>query len=179
MLIVRALSAVALAVLVASPTLGFDTNEFGFGDNDLTRETMAGMGGVGTSLIPFSPGQIQAGFRVGDFQGDLLRKLRTAGIRIPGVRELLGDQFGTIYLRVNSTHDRLGQGAPFSITIQLWQRANLRRTPQRAVRAATWQHSVVGFGDVEYVRRETEYAIDKFISAWHSVNPKEGLGSAE
>ena len=174
MLIVRALAALSVAaVLVSSPTLGFDVNEFGFGDSDATRETMAGMTGVSTGLIPFSPGQIEAGFRVGDFQGDLLRKLRTAGIGIPGVRDLLDDRFGTIYVRVNSAHDRQGQQAPFSITIQLWQRANLRRSPQQPVRAATWQHSVVGFGDVEEVRRETEYAVDMFINAWLSVNPKE------
>lgn len=142
-------------------------------DNESTRASLKGLGGVWVLVESFSEAAQRAGFDDRNFQTDVELKLRMAGIKVQTEEEWLATPGRPwLYLLVSPQHERRGARAAFAIHLELKQFVTLVRN-DAPVPAATWSTGSVGFGDLPYVRDGVKGGVDEFINAWLNVNPKE------
>ncbi len=141
-------------------------------DDVLSRATLEGLPGVFLLVEGFDEEDRRAGFNRETFQADAEVKLRRAGIRVLTQAEGLATP-GKPTLDIVITPlapNRSGMMA-FSITISLRQRVRLQRNEEMAL-ASTWSVRFNGNGELPFIRSWFRDAVDKFISAWLSVNPR-------
>jgi hypothetical protein len=110
-------------------------------------------------------------------QKDFEAKLRTAGIEVLSKEESLkepGAPFLSLMvgtLRAFTTKDT--EFYFISIVTKFRQNVYLERVPKKKVSGiTTWSNTRFGINFVHNIRSEVDGAIDKFISAYLSVNPK-------
>ena len=116
----------------------------------------------------------RAGFDDRTFQTDVELKLRMAGIKVLSEEETLGTAGRPwLYVRVNSLHEKPDTMDAYSIIVGLAQSALLERDLSLgSFSTSTWSTDSVGHGGISDIRSGLKDAMDVFINAWLSVNPK-------
>ena len=145
------------------------------GDDASTRKSLKGILGVWVVIEPLDPDAERTELSRNAIQTDVELRLRMAGIAIlPGDKTLAWMRGGPALYIVVHTHKR-GELYAFSYSIGLYQRVKLDREPQISLFASTWGGEglgSVGSANLSQIRNRIKDAVDKFINAWLSVNPK-------
>lgn len=146
-------------------------------DGQSERETLRGVKALSVIVYDLDYEFEEYGLTQEKIQKDLEAKLRTAGIKVLSkeesmkVREapLLGLMIGA--LRAFTAKDT--EFYYISTVIKLRQNVYLERMPKNKVPGiATWSNTRFGINFAHNIRSEVDDAIDKFITAYLSVNPK-------
>ena len=144
------------------------------GDNE---KSLQGLQGV-YILVEDLPGIVeQAGLDSATIRIDVELKLRLAGIKVLTQEETL-KQAGApyLYINVNINKQTLRDIASSEILCELYQTVHLTRDESISLEASTWR--VTSVGPVErrniasYTRDSVKDAVDRFVNAYMSVNPK-------
>ena|SRR5690242_12475833 len=169
-----ALAALALlAAIAVSPLVGQ-------GDNEDSRQTLAGLGGVYVVVGPMQEDAEQKGLRQTQLQTDVELKLRQAGVNVL-TKEGVGRTPGLPYLYVNvhtlRLENHLSGLYAFAVSVELVQTVYLGRSPSVFTLGRTW-NATGAFGTVgadhlgEYVRKDVSDEADAFVNAYLAANPK-------
>jgi hypothetical protein len=142
------------------------------------RKTLRGLSGVGVRVERLPAEAEQAGMTRRQVQTEVEQRLREGGIRVLTPPELLS-AFGRPALAVTIQITPAAHGPQelygVHITVALTQQVLLERNmAMPAVEAATWE--VVALGMVgrdawPRVREDVATLVDRFIHAYHAVNP--------
>lgn len=169
-----ALAALAfLSAAVVSPSVGQ-------GDNEHSRQTLAGLSGVYVAISSMSEEDQRHGLSQTQIRTDVELKLRQTGITVLSQEEASRAP-GLPYLYVTASilplsHSLSGVYA-FSILVHVVQTVRLDRNQAALVLGSTWTSDGV-FGAVgesrleEYVRNAIRDETDQFINAYLAANPK-------
>lgn len=140
---------------------------------ELARETLRGLVGVAVTIEDLAPDAERDGLTENQLQADVEHQLRQAGIRV-----LMDDERrrtpGTPVLSVRVGTYKSGDVYSLCIELSLLQATVLKREPHLERLTATWRARGVGSGGARRLhdaRRVVAGYIDRFISAYLSVNP--------
>jgi hypothetical protein len=159
----------AILVLLAITTVGLA------GDDEYSRPTLRGLGGIRVTVADLDPKAKDFGLDTAVIQTDVELKLRQAGIKVvtraesfkvPGMPEL--------YINVMVLRSAAGFYA-YYVEVELQQGTRLYRDPKVDSFAATWSSGglgALGTADPRAVRDHIKDQVDQFINAYLSVNPK-------
>ena len=146
-------------------------------DNKYEKETLRGIQALHVIVHDLDPEIEEFGLTKEKVKQDLEAKLRTAGIKLISKEESLkapGAPFLSLMvgtLRAFTTKDT--EFYFVSIVIKLRQSVYLERKSKTKIPGiATWSHTRFGINFAHNIRSEVNSAIDKFIDAYLSVNPK-------
>ncbi|MGH2359408.1 MAG: hypothetical protein ACRDGM_02550 [bacterium] len=143
---------------------------------ELDRETLRGLQGVYVLVEHLEPTIERDGLRRDQIRTDVELRLRQAGIPVPTEEERLRTP-GTPYLYIRvASHSDSGLHA-FHIAVELRQAVLLERNPAKFVGArTTWEFigavGTVGSSKVRKLREVIADAVDEFINAYLTVNPR-------
>lgn len=108
---------------------------------------------------------------------DIELKLRLAGIKVNSEQEwLASEDRAELYVRTNTTNSDSSPNRVYAISVELKQNVTLVRSPYAKAMGATWDKAYVGicprgqFPDI--ARQAVKDLTDKFISDYHTANPK-------
>jgi hypothetical protein len=158
----KAAAIFTLFFLLCSGVRAMDTPE--------TRRSLQGLNAIYLIVEPVTPEAEKDGLTRKQIQADVEARLREAGIRV-----YFGD--GMPYLAVVLTlykNPGLDMYA-YGLDIHMKQQAVLSRDPELKVVADTWSIAKVGLAgraNLDGLRKVILNALDAFIAAWQSVNPK-------
>ena len=175
--------------LVAFTTLHmFHPGVFAYTDNESTRSSLQGLKGMYVWVALSTPAikdLKKMGLSEEVIRTDVELQLRNAGINvipekdlytIPGWPRLSVDILGCVTAVEPKTQDKV---VAFAIRIELMQNTRLTRKSTQKAYAVTW--SIGGIGHcptdkniVAFIRNEIKGFVANFITAYLSVNPKEG-----
>lgn len=156
----------------------FGANSIGYAmDGESERETLRGVKALSVTVYDLDHEFHEYGLTRGEIQKDLEAKLRTAGIKILSIEEILkvpgAPRLG---LMIGALRAFTAEDTEFyfiSTVIKLRQNVYLERTPKsRMSGITTWSNTRFGINFAHNIRSEVDGAIDKFIAAYLSVNPK-------
>ena len=148
-------------------------------DTEITRQTMSGLQGVCVMVENIQP-NIQryaqkAGVTKEQIQKDIEVKLKSAGINA-FTREAWLNAPGRPMLYVNvNTHEYEKYWYAYDIKVELRQIVSLETNPSIRTIADTWSMNMTGIaniGTLNSIRNNVGVLIEKFISAYKSVNGK-------
>ena len=140
-------------------------------DDESSRLSLKELPGVFVAVAGFDEDAKRAGFDEPTFQADVERKLRKAGIELLSERKKLFSH-GVLVLAVKTLHERKGEHAAFSVSLELYQRVRILSSPLVGMNVPTWSSSSIGLGDLPFVRAAVKQQMDEFVNAWLSVHPK-------
>jgi len=140
--------------------------------DEFGQPTLRGLKGVGG----LRPEIERSGLSKTQIQTDVELKLRMAGIEVFSEEEYL-DVSGRprLYVSVNGFKAEDTRDYVFSVSVGLIQDVYLVRTVPDFTEygAVTWSHSIVGISPkLGTIRTGVKDMVDRFISAYLSVNPK-------
>jgi hypothetical protein len=145
-------------------------------DNEETRKSLKGLAGVYVS-ITLAPNAAKIGLSEKQEQVDVELRLRMAGIKVLTEEEWLKVNARPLLNVILGMQEiALGQGNyAHRIDISLAQLVTLPRNPQILISAETWRKGYVGVihsKNIDRMRDQIKDAVDAFVNAWLSVNPK-------
>ena len=73
---------------------------------------------------------------------------------------------------MKTLHERQGEHAAFSVSLELYQRVRILSAPLVGMNVPTWSSSSIGLGDLPFVRAAVKQQMDEFVNAWLAVHPK-------
>ena len=161
-----------LFVAVVAPCVGQ-------GDDDNSRQTLAGLTGVYVGVDLTTNGSQPNGLTETQLRTDVELKLRQAGIKVLSTEDVTrtpGVPF--LFVKVSTLELRGGAGLySFSIGVELLQAIQLARNPSVSGLGRTWNanatYGTFGSGKLgEEVRRVVRDLTDQFINAYLAANPK-------
>ena len=150
-------------------TLGEDRTQ-----EALARETLRGLAGVAVTIEDIAADAERDGLTENQLQADVEGQLRQAGIRVLTEDERLRTP-GTPTLSVRVGTYKSGDVYSLCIELSLLQATVLKRDPHLERLTATWRARGVGSGGARRLheaRRVVAGYIDRFITAYLSVNPR-------
>ncbi len=148
----------------------------GQGDNESTRNTLAGLTGMYV-LVEHIPDEAERdGLDTTQIRTDVELKLRQAGITVLTQQEWLSTAAAPyLYVNVQAIKNRANVYA-FSADVELRQRVTLVRNPGMSILATTWSATgiigTVGSQKLGAVREDVRDLTDQFINAYLAANPK-------
>ncbi len=145
-------------------------------DSDAERATLKGLGEVYVLVEELKPDAERDGLSRSQLQTDAEGRLRRAGIRLLKQEETLNTPgTPTLYIRVTTSKSDGGMYA-FSIEVRFQQSVFLDREPTIFhFSAPTWETSTVGTVGADNLRTVMDIvrnAVDRFVNAYGSVNPR-------
>lgn len=141
------------------------------GDNEQDRNTLRGIKGFSVVVEDIRPEFEQAGLAKAQIQTDVELKLRLAGIKVL-TKEESWEEPGTPMLYVCPQVTKSGKNYLYRVDVEFNQMA-LSKIDGRDIYGVTW--SVGGLGltvNLNDLRQVIKDAVDQFINAYLSVNPK-------
>jgi hypothetical protein len=171
----RVLLLLALMILSISPVIAQDTED--------ERKTLKGIKSITVSVEHLNPAIEGKGLTVEQLQTDVELKLRLAGIKVASSNlssnVKLPDGFLSVQVGVilgTNGGKETGRYA-FALNIFFYQSIRLVRDPSIESMAPTWQTTAVAIGPnitilSDQCRKAVSDAVDQFINAYFSVNPK-------
>lgn len=104
---------------------------------------------------------------------DVELQLRKAGITIWSKDEPVEpSSMLVVAVQVMGTGNKNLTGLFFAINVEAYQRATLARDPSMTRTMGTWSIRNAGRGDEEYLRTLVRDAVDKFVLAYLTANPR-------
>ena len=146
-------------------------------DGESERETLRGVKALSVIVYDLDYEFEEYGLTQDKIQKDLEAKLRKAGIEVLSKEERMKVS-GTprLDLMIGALRAFTAKDTEFyfiSTVIKLRQDVYLERMPKSRVSGiATWSNTRFGINFANNIRSEVDGAIDKFITAYLSVNPK-------
>jgi len=139
------------------------------------RSSLRGLKAIGVSVGDFDPSLECEGIQKSQLQSDVEERLSKAGIKVLA-KEDLPKTPGNPRLQVSLSVMKLDSQSlhVYRISIEFVQDVVLRRNPGQTCPAVTWGVSVEGTGesvDMQRIRTSLTGLVDRFISAYQSVNP--------
>ena len=149
-------------------------------DEELSRATLCGLKGVYVAVEDLDPEIERDGLTRDQIYSDVESKLRQAGIKVLSEEEWKLEK-GSPYLYVNAHIMKVMNGVYiFNITTEFIQEVHLVRNSDIKAPAAIWSAETLGISDhVRDIRDPARERVDKFISAYLSVNPRQAPGKME
>jgi hypothetical protein len=162
------------AFLTSVNTLAFAADE------ELSRATLRGLKGVYVAVEDLDPEIERDGLTRDQIHSDVELKLQQAGIKVLSKEEWKREK-GSPYLYVNAHIMKVMNGVYiFNITTEFIQEVRLVRNSDIKAPAAIWSAETLGISDhVRDVRDPARDRVDKFISAYLSVNPRQEAKKVE
>lgn len=158
-----------LAILILTVMFLFDSPPFA-ADDDFMAETLRGLDGVGV-FCTVSDDLATAGLIQQQVQEDIELRLLANGIRMLSQEELKKGK-GRPSLIVYVLGAGQGKGYVYAIRIDLFQRVYLDRNHESAY-VPTWNWLIYGVtNNPELIKGKVKDALEIFIKAYLSVNPK-------
>ena len=144
----------------------------GSGDS---RSSLKGLSAIAVLVADFDPSLECEGVQKNQLQTDVEGRLSKAGIKILAKEDLPKIQ-GNPHLLVSLSIMKLDTQSlhTYYISIEFIQDVVLRRNPGQNCPAVTWSVSVAGTGesvDMQRISNSLTGLVDRFISAYQSVNP--------
>jgi hypothetical protein len=141
-------------------------------DSESTRATLKGITAVYVVVEELRDSAKVLGLTKDAIRTDVELKLRLAGIRVVETTEEWAKLTGSPFLYVN-VNVLDGSARVANVEVELDQDALLARNGEFASGVTTWSAGgVLVNPDVQYIRDRIKDAVDKFLNAWLSVNPK-------
>ncbi len=141
-------------------------------DEEIGRNTLKGLEGVWVYVFDLDENEKRVGFSKTALLAEVELRLRMAGIKVLTRKEMAKTP-GLPRLRVSlEISDIPGDRDAFGIIISLFQAVELLRNPSQTLVASTWAVEMIGTGDPSFIRDTLKGAVDRFINAWLSVNPR-------
>jgi hypothetical protein len=149
-------------------------------DEAVSRATLGGLKGVYVAVEDLDPEIERDGLTKIQIQTDVELKLLQAGIKVLSKKEWKQEK-GSPYLYVNAHIMKVMNDVYiFNITTEFIQEVRLVRNSSIKAPAAIWSAEILGISDhVQDVRDPAKERIDKFISAYLSVNPSQAPAKME
>jgi hypothetical protein len=145
-------------------------------DNEQTRPSLRDLTGVYVIMEDLKPDVERDGLNSGELHSDIENRLKEAGIKVlsgRAWREEEGRPWLYVYPHVLRREFYARMVYVFSISVEFKQQVSLVRNPSVEVFATTWSKNVVGkTGFPEDIRKNILSALDDFIEAFFSVNPR-------
>ena len=136
-------------------------------DTQMDRATLKGLRGLKVMVVQEEPDVEQAGLSKSSIQTDVELTLRLAGFPV-----LNGSADPFLLVGAYVLTDSSGL-LRYSLTVQVYQLAQLSRDPKISSVVSTWEVGRFGgIGDPRQIRNEIKDLVEKFINAYLSVNPK-------
>lgn len=138
-------------------------------DSESTRASLKGLKAIHVTVENLSADAERDGLTQSQLQTDVELRLRQSGILVNN------DASGYLYVNVNALKMTTTRGYAYSISVDMQQPVTILRTNVPMV-ASTWSTGSIGTVGLtrfsEVVRGDVRDAIDSFINAFLSVNPK-------
>jgi hypothetical protein len=163
---------ITMVFVVLSPTAFGQAS-----DGNSERQTLRGVKALSVTVYDLDYESEEYGLTQNKVQKDLEAKLRTAGIKVLSKEESMKVS-GTprLGLMIGALRAFTAKDTEFffiSTVIKLRQNVYLERMPKNKVSGiTTWSNTRFGINFVHNIRSEVDAAIDTFIAAYLSVNPK-------
>jgi len=147
-------------------------------DSESNRQSLRGIEGIFVLIESIKAETQKDGLTENLLRTDTELKLRLGRIKVLSGREFVGKGGQAPYLYVNPNVLKFGTNSAYSyysynVSIRLFQEVSLVRDPKIKLDAATWSINIVGFTNkIEDIRTQVKNAVDRFINAYLSVNPK-------
>ncbi len=145
-------------------------------DNHMTRQSIRGHRGIYVWVVDLDPRIEKDGLTESLIRADVILKLKRAGIRVLS-KEKWFDVVGNPYLYVNANILKLPETKEYiyCIRVSFKQTVYLLKEPIEILGADTWSTGGrIGITpDLRKIRNSINELVDRFISAYLSVNPKD------
>ncbi len=144
-------------------------------DNESSRASLKGLWGIGVVIADADPAMECEGFGKDQLRTDVEGPLRRAGIKILSEAELLktpGEPH--LYVSLSLANVAATPQRAYYASVEFIQDVALYRSPKQVCRAVTWSASVEGMAgsnDIGKITDSLAALMDRFISAFRSVNP--------
>ena len=138
-------------------------------DDTLSRSSLKGLKTIGLIVEKLTPAAEAEGLTREQVQRDVELRLKDSGV--PVAKEA----GGFLYVNVQTVKLPDGSGHSYSIALEFAQPVLLVRDTQILVLGTTWSLSAVGTaaqGKLSLARVDVVTLVDRFVSAYRSVNPK-------
>ncbi len=144
-------------------------------DSKSSRLSLQGLTGVYVLVDKPHPDAEQDGLSSSQIQTDVELRLRTAGIKVLTMEEMLkAPGMPTLYVYVSTLKRQ--ESYSYSVEVILQQNVRLDRDPTGLFIAPTWKIGAVGAvgaANINQIRNGVRDELDRFINAYFSVNPKD------
>ncbi len=144
-------------------------------DSQSSRQSLRDLTGVFVLVDKLLPDAEQDGLSSSQIQTDVEQRLKTAGIKVLTMEEMLkAPGMPTLYVDVNTLKRQ--DAYSYSIEVILQQNVRLERDSRVLFIAPTWKIGAVGWvgaTNINQIRNGISDMLDRFITAYISVNPKD------
>jgi hypothetical protein len=144
-------------------------------DNEINRESIRGINGVHVFIEILGQDEIRDGLTADSILKDVELRLRKNGITVlteAGMRIYPGNPL--LYINANFRKMKNLSTNVYSLSIEFYQNVIFERN-KLSMRAVTWNLGAVGYtpvNNLDSVRKDVRGLVDRFITAYLSVNPK-------
>ena len=138
-------------------------------DDTLSRSSLKGLKTIGLIVEKLPPEAEAEGLTREQVQKDVELRLKDSGVTVAK------EAGGFLYVSVQTVKFPDGSGHSYSIALEFAQPVLLVRDTQTLVLGATWSVSATGTaaqGRLSLARVDVVSLVDKFVSAYRSVNGK-------
>ena len=138
-------------------------------DDSVSRSSLKGLKAIGLIVEKMSPEAEQEGVTREQVQKDVELRLKDSGL--PVAKEAAG----FLYVTVQTTRSPDASGHSYSVGLEFTQPVLLVRDTQILVLGTTWSLFATGTvaqGKLSLARVDVVNLVDKFVSAYRSVNPR-------
>ena len=138
-------------------------------DDTLSRSSLKGLRTIGLIVEKLPPEAEAEGLTREQVQKDVELRLKDSGVTVAK------EAGGFLYVSVQTVKFSDGSGHSYSIALEFAQPVLLVRDTQTLVLGATWSLSAAGTaaqGKLSLARVDVVSLVDKFVSAYRSVNGK-------
>jgi hypothetical protein len=146
------------------------------GDDETTRNSLKGLTGIAVEVSPIDVNAEKDGLSKDQIRTDVELRLRSAGIKVLTLQEsLLAPGVPYLNIMLDALKSRASKTWVIALEVSLRQGVALTRDPKVVVVGTTWNAegvAVVGTTKIAQTRDSIRDLVDKFITAWQSVNPK-------
>ena len=145
-----------------------------FADNESERNTLRGLKGIYVFVEKLKEEVIRDGLTVDDVRTDAELKLRLKGIRVLTEQEWYNEPGGPhLCLDINVLKLKPTKTYVFAVSVGLKQGVSLIRSSDIEVFGITWSTWGIGITtELQDIRVRLEEHIDRFITAYLSMNPQ-------
>lgn len=168
-------------IVIVMFVMVFSSNSFAVCINtERHKETLKNLEGVYLDIL-IHPKLFHEGLIPSQVRSDLESKLRLAGIKVASKENILNnpmvsEKYGFVILTLDVNGFKRSPFSPYiiyTIEFDVWQAVSLHRDQEIETAAVTWAIEAIGYVmDITELRDNIKVALDEFINAYLSVNPK-------
>jgi hypothetical protein len=178
---IRTIIVWSLFIFVVSPVLaGWTDKALASDNNETNTESLAGLQAISVMVLPPDPEVERNGLKREQIQTDVEAKLRKAGIKMLTDREMKRPGFPYLSIMVNTTKEN-PELYRYNVKADMYRQEILNpqdeiETAFQTISIKIWSSEQTGTtsgSDLKKnVQKKLDDAIDKFITAYLTANPK-------